>query len=125
MSNKLIKQPSPLDVPVKCAVCSRTFYGPTDDMRSERGVRFANVLHKHVAAAHPELTQGIIRMSDLFVNWCALTLFRGDANFDALLDDMKAELLKIVTGQSPTAPPQDPGNTVELVPVSSTTEPQA
>lgn len=125
MSNKLIKQPSPLDVPVKCAMCSKTFYGPTDDMGSERGARFASALHKHVATAHPELAQAIIKMNDLFVSWCAFTLFQGDTNFDSMLDNMRAELLKIVIGKSPTAPPQDPGNTVEVVPVSATTEPQA
>jgi hypothetical protein len=39
-------------------------------------------------------------MNDLFVSWCAFTLFKGDAHFDAMLSVMQGELQKIVSGAS-------------------------
>jgi hypothetical protein len=101
MSNKLIKQHSPLDTEVKCSLCSKTFWGPTGDMRSERGTRFAQSLLKHIGTAHPQDAQEIIRSTDPWTSYCTIRLFSGDANFTDLLEQQKAELLNWIDPQEP------------------------
>lgn len=104
MSNKLTKLPSPLDMPVKCGLCGQSFYGPTDDMNSERGARFAAALFKHISMRHPERSEAIAKMSDLFASWCAYTLFVGDEHFEQMKTDQQHELKKIVHGLPADAP---------------------
>ena len=111
MSNKLIKQPSPLDTEVKCSLCSKTFWGPTGDMQSERGFRFGQSLMKHLSTAHPETAIEIARSTDPFASYCAFRLFTGDQHFKELLDEQQAELLNWIDPQ----PPAPSESTPEIV----------
>ena len=118
MSNKLVKRPSPIDTPVKCVLCGHTLYGPTGDMGSERGARFGQALHRHIAASHPDKAEAIIKMNDLFVSWCAYTLFIGDENYQEMIRGYRTGLLGIMGMSEPASesaeePPPAPENTVQ------------